>query len=261
MFKVSRVLVVAIKGFVNVLFKLIPSDVAFPIMKGPLKGSRWISGAASGKAKGLSVLLNRYEKEQINQAMKFLNRDAVCFDVGANVGIYTLLFARYSKRVYAFEPLPRNISYLERTIEINKITNAYVVPMAMADITGVMFFQESVNNTMGKLSTNGKLGVNAITCDDFVSDHEAPSLIKIDVEGAEYAVLQGAKNTLQNYGSTVLLSTHSNKLKNDCLDFLERIGYTVYQIKDVPEFLAVANRKNKLIRAEVLRQFPTVNNE
>jgi FkbM family methyltransferase len=244
-----------LKNDIKALFKFVPSNVAFPIVRGPLKSSKWISGAAPGEAKGLSVLFNLSENAQIKQAMKFLKKDAVCFDVGANVGMYSLLFAKYSRFVYAFEPLPRNISYLKRTLQINNVENVCIVSMAMACATGVMHFQEGNCNSEGKLCEDGKLTVNTISCDDFVSNHEAPNLVKIDVEGAELSVLQGAKNTLLEHTPNILLSTHSQKLKNDCLDLLRSMDYTVRPIEKTTiktastvrpietasEFLAVPN--------------------
>lgn len=211
-------------------FKFLPSNCAFPILKGPLKGSRWISGATPGEAKGLSVLLNLSEKSQVKEAMKHLNQTSVCYDIGANVGFYTLLFSRYAKHVYAFEPVPRNISYLNWAMQINKIVNADIIPFAVAAETKTMHFQESEINSMGKLSEDGGLTIQAIRCDDFALTHEIPSLIKIDVEGAELEVLHGAKKTLIEHHPIILLSLHSPKLKIDCSVYLESLSYKLKPI-------------------------------
>lgn len=63
-------------------------------------------GAAAGEFKGLSVIANLSEPNQVAHVLRILNNRSICFDIGANVGFYTLLFAKYAKEVFAFEPLP-----------------------------------------------------------------------------------------------------------------------------------------------------------
>lgn len=237
------------KYFISNLFKLVPSNIPFPIVRGPLRGQKWLSGAAAGEGKGLSEVLNLSEKNQAKQASDFTNSRSVCYDIGANVGFYTLLFARHAKHVYAFEPYLPNIQKLKKTLSVNKVSNATIVPVAISNKLGTLKFQIGKNNALGKLNPTGNLTVKSTSIDSFVIDHEAPSIIKIDVEGAELEALQGAEKTLKDFFPTILVSTHSEKLKEKCLEFLFLHGYVVYSIigDDSPALLAVSN----LFRAKV----------
>jgi len=211
----------------HLLSKLIPHETILPILRGPLKGYKWIASAAAGEGKGLSIILNFAESQQLSMAKKLSSPDGICFDIGANVGFYTLLFSRYSKQVFAFEPLPRNIMYLSKIISINKVQNAIIVPCAISDQTQIVLFKEGENCALGRIDNSGKQPVAAFSCDDFVSVcNVIPSLIKIDVEGGELLVLKGARNLLQKHKPTILLSTHGDNLQSDCFEFLKNLKYS-----------------------------------
>ena len=77
------------------LTKSIPNRMRFIILRVSLRGFIWIAGATSGKAKGLSVILNLCESKQIENAKELSLKNSICFDIGADVGLYTFLFARY----------------------------------------------------------------------------------------------------------------------------------------------------------------------
>jgi hypothetical protein len=99
-----------------------------------------------------------------------------------------------------------------------------------------MRFKEGANCAMGKLDNTGEMPVVAVSCDDFVSFYNViPSLIKIDVEGAEIDVLKGARNLLSIHKPNILLSTHSDELRKKCLDFLIQMNYSNIQPIDDAE--------------------------
>ena len=201
-----------------------------PIVRGPLKGRKWIVGAAAGAGKGLSILVNKSEPDQVQYAVSFLQKKRnICFDIGANVGFYTLLYANYAKHVYAFEPLPRNLRYLIRTTEINHLANVSILPCAMSDRSGIGFFTEGTCHAESKLDQAGILPVLLITCDQFISETKIiPDMLKIDVEGAEFSVLKGAENLLQSSHPLILLSVHSERLRLDCFAYLAERGYKTF---------------------------------
>ena len=142
------------------------------------------------------------------------------------MGFYTLLFSQYAQSVYAFEPLPRNLNFLKRLIDINQIGNAEVIPCAVSDKTRKGFFLEGEDHSMGKLDANGDVPVSVITCDQFANDTGVvPNLIKIDVEGSEIEVLRGARHLLASSHPTLLLSVHSDELREECLALLRGLRY------------------------------------
>jgi len=136
------------------------------------------------------------------------------------------LFARRAGRVYAFEPHPRNIRYLHRTLELNRVRNVTVVPFAVGDQTGPSAFQEGEHSSTGHLAAGGSLPAFAISLDEFITRYEArPGLLKIDVEGGELGVLEGGRAFLREHRPPLLLSTHGEALKEGCLRLCRELGY------------------------------------
>lgn len=130
-----------------------------------------------------------------------LSRGDVFYDVGANVGFFTLIGARAvgpEGRVYALEPLPENVRALVRNISANGIEHVHVVQAAVAaePRTGTLLVGSAQNSRLGQpgeRTDRGTLTVRTVSLDALVRDHgfPAPTLVKIDAEGAERAVLQG----------------------------------------------------------------------
>ena len=129
---------------------------------------------------------------------------AVVLDVGASVGSYAMLFGQWTRphgRVYAFEPAPDIRAVLERHVAINDL-DGIVVPVAAAasDANGRSTFVTPGPHGISRLAAAGEsspLLVETITIDEFCKREAVrPDLIKIDVEGAELAVLRGARDTL-----------------------------------------------------------------
>lgn len=210
----------------RLLTSAIPDGTALPILAGPLRGSRWLAGAAPGPSKGLSVLFDRSEAPQLREAARLAAPGSICFDVGAHAGIYSLLFSRTAARVFAFEPFPRNLAWLERTLSRNRAANVQVVPWALAGATGPTRFRAGGHNSEGRLDPAGDLPVFAMTCDDFCAFQPArPQVMKIDVEGAEAEVLRGASGVLASARPALLLSTHGDAVKEECFRMLADWGY------------------------------------
>ncbi|MFX1522631.1 MAG: FkbM family methyltransferase [Promethearchaeota archaeon] len=206
--------------------RLIPTGTPLIILRGPLRGYKLIMGAPAGSGKGLSIIINRSEPKRMRLAKDLALPNFICFDIGANVGIYSLLFATKSKFVYAFEPLPRNLKYLCKTINLNKVENIKIIPYAVTNKVGISWFQEGENVAEGKLGPNGALRVKTISLDNFIKNKGVePNLLKIDVEGAEISVLEGAKNYMIQKKPILLIETHGDTLKKKVFKFLNEIGY------------------------------------
>ena len=200
-----------------------------PILQGPLRGKRWIVGS------GISRLwLGSYERGKMDLAESLLNPGDVVFDIGANVGIYTLLFSKAvgpAGRVVAFEPWPRNVQYLREHLALNKVANAIVVSSAVCTESGTAMLNGSGHSSTVRVSSDGDHEVDKVRLDDYVATSRLrPKLIKIDVEGSEVDVLNGASTTLKNVAPWLLVATHSVALKSECTAFLEDHGYLVTDI-------------------------------
>src|SRR5216684_2115948 len=97
--------------------RLIPRGAIVRIVSGELRGWQWIVHSATN-----GCWLGTYERHVQRLFRQRLRPGAVALDVGANVGFFTLLASKLvgsAGHVYAFEPLPRNLYYLERHVRLN----------------------------------------------------------------------------------------------------------------------------------------------
>lgn len=221
------------KPQIGKLLKLIlPSDMIVLIWQGRLKGKKWIIGSSN-----IECALGSYEYEKRILFEKEVSKSSVVYDIGAHAGFYTLLASELvgGGKVIAFEPVPRNLKYLKKHLEINRCNNVMVIEAAVSDKSDIAHFNEGPNSSMGHLSENGDLTINTVSIDELVGNGKipAPDYMKIDVEGAELLVLKGAKSILSDYSPKIFLATHSHRVPNvhiDCCDFLASLGYKLKPI-------------------------------
>jgi FkbM family methyltransferase len=160
----------------------------------------------------------------------------VVLDIGANVGFFTLLASTLAGReghVFALEPVPRNITYLRRHLDLNNASNTTVIEAAAADTCGTGFISNTSDPSMGSLGSTG-ISVPLVTLDALLAEGTiaAPSVMKIDVEGAESRVLAGAKSLLQIARPQIFLSTHGWQQHQICWEYLEALSYEVRLRRD-----------------------------
>ncbi len=208
---------------------LIPPETELRILRGPLRGKKWIVGAAAH-----ACWAGTYEVDCLRAFAVAVSPGATVYDVGANVGIYTLLAslrAGPSGRVYAFEPAERNLRYLHRHVALNQAQNCFILETTVSNTDGTRRFSAATwDSSMGRLSPNGELLVPSTTLDTCVYGEKTlrpPGIIKIDVEGAEWEVLQGANRILAEFHPAVFLEVHGTQLHADCRDLLAVKGYRV----------------------------------
>jgi FkbM family methyltransferase len=130
----------------------------------------------------------------------------VFWDVGAHIGSVTLVAAARCRQVVSFEPDPRSLSGLADNLRHNGLANVEVIPSALGTSSGQATLYQSAGTNTGMTSlladglrpTTG-LHVNVTRADDLISRRPelAPTIMKIDVEGAEHLVLGGATRLLQ----------------------------------------------------------------
>ena len=153
-------------------------------------------------------------------------------DAGAQHGDYTLLCASMGSKVIAFEPLSRNIEILQENIRLNiKYAGLILVfPEALGSRREVkeMFYAENSNTdyvtAMAQtLQTDNKEMISQTDLDFLVIDRL--DILKIDVEGFELDVLNGAINTIKQFHPKIIIETHSSKLESDVKSLLSSLGY------------------------------------
>jgi len=222
------------KNFLGILLRLpmqlIPKGTKVPILTTAARGKKWIIGSGAN-----SQWLGISEVNKKNLFQKTIPQGSVVYDIGANVGIYTLLSAVLcgnSGRVFAFEPDPHNIKYLEDHVALNNLQNVSIEKKAISNSSGHLFFQDTGDHCNSHISENGQIEVEAITVDDFVfkNNNLPPNYLKIDVEGAEYLVLEGAQKTLSEYRPEIFLATHGLEIDQKCREQLKKLNYKVSKI-------------------------------
>jgi|ERR1051326_779281 FkbM family methyltransferase len=215
------------------LLRLVPKPEVVPILQGPLRGQRWIVDAATQ-----GCWLGTYELSKQEAFQKLVRPGSVVFDIGANVGLYTLLASRLvgpQGKVVAFEPLPRNVPYLRRHLELNDARNVELVEAAVSNYDGAGHFRTNGDPHLGQLSGDGQVDVRVTTLDEFMKTATLqPELLKIDVEGAEADVLAGAVETLRLCRPTIVLATHNRTVHQLCCSRLESLGYRLESLTELP---------------------------
>lgn len=211
-------------------FKLLRRGTVVPVILGPLRGSRWVLGS------GLhGCWLGTYEWPKQRLFASLVSPGMVVYDIGANVGFYTLLAARRvgpTGAVFAFEPGLGNLADLRRHIELNRCDNTKVLDVAVADRCKEARFLDAGSYT-GRLDERGGREVRMVSLDWLLDEGtvKAPDLVKIDVEGAEEAVLLGATRLLERYHPVLLLATHGQQVHQACTDLLSTLGYSLRSLE------------------------------
>ena len=184
-------------------------------------------------------------------------------DAGAHAGEYTLLASRKvgpRGRVLSVEPLPRNRSRLLRNIQLNGLTNVTVVPAALSNVSGSADFfvpDEDPYALASLFQRNGhgvsasRITVTTVTVDSVVKAEniEQIDLMKVDVEGAELLVFEGAGETIARCKPAIVFEINDLYTKDGftsapSIDALRDLEYRLYAVR--------INRRDLWQLAEVL---------
>ncbi len=191
---------------------------------------RWIVGSGDH-----GYWLGSYEIDFQRRLTRTLQVGDTFLDIGAHVGYYMLLGSRLvgpHGHVYAFEPLPRNAAFIKRHIVLNKLENVTFLQLAISNRSGKVHFGAGISTSTGRIDLTGELEVQTSSLDDLLKAGtiEAPDVIKIDVEGSEADVLEGAKVLLQNHRPKIFLATHGNEAYQHCVALLTAQDYSLEPI-------------------------------
>lgn len=171
---------------------------------------------------------------------------SVFWDVGSNIGFYSwyALASNENTEVVLLDADQTNYELNTKTIQKNNLKSAKALNVAVSDADGVIsFLVDSVSGATGCISSvsspessasahhqyqlKNVVSVKSITLDSLVSEGYAPpQLIKIDVEGAEHLVIEGAKNLIQNHTPLILVETGNIEM----MEWFKSINYNVIQI-------------------------------
>ena len=176
----------------------------------------------------------------------------VFYDIGANVGYYSLLAATVNKRirVVGFEPAYGPLHYFKMNKELNKLMNINIEPIALSNETGKIDFYEQVNykyhfvkyhlggeHNAGSKVENGRFitrKVNTETLDNYVKQKEQYpiDLIKIDTEGTENLIFEKSHKVLSEMKPIVICETLFNKIESELEKIFHLYNYNFYNHTD-----------------------------
>jgi FkbM family methyltransferase len=190
--------------------------------------------------------LGTYEFE-LQQAIEELSKPGqIIYDIGANVGFISLLFARRTGpngHVYAFEALPENINRLRQNIEINGYQDRVsVIHAAVQDHSGQAEFLIGPSDAMGKvqgsagrntLEYKNMVQVEGISIDEFIENmgNPIPDVIKMDIEGGEVLALPGMEKLLRDGRPLLLIELHGNEAAQATWHALRPAGYRICRME------------------------------
>ena len=221
----------------------------------PLGTRMWIR-VPGGLGKGLWMYADpRFELSYMNgdhepwiqEILKAELRPGDCYyDVGAHSGFFCLIASRFvgpSGRIMAFEPDPDNAAALRANMAKNSITQATVEEVAVWSSVGQVTFERASdhsNRTQGHITSEvdpklGYVSVPSIRLDDvvFCKNYPMPNLIKMDIEGAEWGALQGARRVLSEAKPKLLCEVHDPADMGRICAYLEPFGYSVKESRPV----------------------------
>jgi FkbM family methyltransferase len=197
------------------------------------------------------IFIYRFEGNERDFVIGYLAPGDIFIDVGANIGLFTLLGADVvgpTGKVYAFEPTATTYARLCDNVARNRLQHVECVPMALSDQDETRVMTVSVEgfaawNSLAQPGVESRCVQEQVRCcrwDSFVAQHALTgkvALMKIDIEGWEFTMVQGAQATLQRADAPDLLvefaTQNAQSAGTTCValyNLLLTLGYGLYQI-------------------------------
>ncbi|MBI2258628.1 MAG: FkbM family methyltransferase [Flavobacteriia bacterium] len=240
-----------------------------------------ISGILKIKAFGVKFKLKTNQTCSVTQELYFngaenyefsplfkelILQSKVFFDVGANIGYFTVLAGKLNPKVsiYTFEPSFGPSHYVQENIALNNITNSTLIKKAVSDLDGKLLFHDVINtkypwvvhNLNGSNSLQNKFGLNksssyevdVITLDTIVKENKLSQLdvLKLDTECTEHLILKCSKETIRQLEPIIICEVYDVIAKEtqqvlDDLDQYEIFQYRNHCLRKIHSLLDVSD--------------------
>jgi len=242
------------------LSRFVKWQIACRMIKGPLVID-WINGAKFYAVKGESgvtgnIYVGLHEFADMAYLLHVLDSQDLFVDTGANAGSYTILAtAVVGARAYAFEPAPGTYNRLVENLRLNHVeTRVKSMNAGAGSASGHALFVSNLDTTNHVLSAD-TVDANAIRVEIVTLDHvlanEEPAMIKIDVEGYELPVLEGAINILKKPSlHTVILELNGSGSRygyaeSSIVGLMNEYGFAAYTYNPQDRTLSKSSGYNK----------------
>ena len=199
-----------------------------------------------------------YHEQEFMYFVNMVPNRGVVLDIGANIGIMTVLLAKKLDKatVYSFEPIPNNLKALKRVIQYYALHNVQVFETALGETPGELSMVVPVvkNAVMQGLSHVVEEGITeeghffsvpVQQLDAIPALRELPEItaIKIDVENFEYYVLKGGAALLRKHKPVIYCELWDNDRRRLCFEYLQGLGYQVkvYENNSLVDFIEQAS--------------------
>lgn len=182
-----------------------------------------------------------YDYDEMNFLLRYLRAEDSFIDVGANVGVYTLLAASkiHAGSLHSFEVLPKNHARLQENLRLNQFNQVKTYALAVSDQPGTVALNLAEGDSMPFIThtqTNNTITVTTDTLDNLLQNRSFTNLTlaKMDIEGAELLALKGAVSLLKQQRPYVWILEINDAVSNfghrkqDIVDFLYGYGYRLY---------------------------------
>ncbi|MCL4384076.1 FkbM family methyltransferase [Patescibacteria group bacterium] len=200
---------------------------------------------------GQRIALDKYEPYITKLFLEYAEEEGAAADVGANIGYDTVLLSKRAKKVYAFEPDKDNYKILVKNLTENTVTNVAAYQAAVGSKGGEITLYKSRENlgdhrVFRSEERNGEK-VRLVKLDEIIL--ERVGLIKIDTQGFEPAVMEGAKNIIYRDRPTIFWEYWPWAYKQAGLDyqkmikFLEDIYGQIYYIDEYIQIIRKVDQK------------------
>ena len=208
--------------------RALPARCVMRVRQGPARGMKWIAGSAVH-----GCWLGTYEFEKQKSLERFIRPGMTVYDIGAQAGFYTLFFSRLAGdrgKVFAFEPCAYEARFLIDHVRLNHLDNVRVVQAAVCETRELLPMSSDRGTCENRLVDNpgATLMVPTLSLDS--SGLPVPDLIKMDVEGAEAAVLRGAQRTLLEARPVLFVALHGDEQRKACAIILRDAGYSIHDL-------------------------------
>ena len=180
---------------------------------------------------------NYYEELSAKLWFEMTRSEGYFFDVGAHTGIYSILgnLGKAENNIISIEPYFLNFSRLLSNLKINNIETKNCLLGAATNTEGVTKFSIKTNlhyhTSGGTVSEDGNFSVSKIKIDKLNLKKKVRGM-KIDTEGHEFEVLEGAKNYIERDKPDIIFEINEKSF-NNCLDLLSSYSYKYYFIDEI----------------------------